>query len=72
MKFAIDVVYLNRKMQVRKIRTHMPPWRISMCLTAHSALELPAGTIENTQTQKGDVLRVTLTPFPAIEDTPGA
>lgn len=62
MKFEIDVVYLNRKMQVRKLRKQMVPWRISACLTAHSALELPAGTIASTQTQKGDRLRATLKP----------
>jgi len=29
-----------------------------MCLTAHSILELPAGTAEQTGTVKGDVLEI--------------
>jgi uncharacterized protein len=56
MKFAIDVLYLNKKKKVLKIRHSMVPWRISGCLTAHSVLELPAGMAKETQTQKGDQL----------------
>lgn len=59
MKFAIDVVYLDRKMRVRKLRRDMAPWRISACLTAKSVLELPAGTIASTRTQTGDQLKAT-------------
>ena len=56
MKFPIDLVYLDKKRKVRKVRHRVPPWRLSMCLTAHSILELPAGTAEQTGTLKGDVL----------------
>jgi len=56
MKFAIDVVYLDKKKKVRKIRKVMVPWRISACLTAHSVLELPAGTIDASRTEPGDQL----------------
>jgi uncharacterized membrane protein (UPF0127 family) len=35
----------------------MPPGRLSMCLPAHSVLELPAGTIAQTRTQHGDLLK---------------
>jgi len=58
MKFTIDVVYLDRKHRVKKIRPEMVPWRISGCLMAHSVLELPAGTIVHTGTQKGDQLEI--------------
>lgn len=57
MKFPIDVVYLNRKKKVRKIRQAMMPWRMSACLFAHSVLELPAGSITRTQTCVGDQLQ---------------
>ncbi|HEY7307210.1 MAG TPA: DUF192 domain-containing protein [Bryobacteraceae bacterium] len=56
MRFPIDVIYLDRKKRVRKVRRDMGPCRISMCLLAHSVLELPAGTIDQTQTQRGDQL----------------
>jgi uncharacterized membrane protein (UPF0127 family) len=54
MRFAIDLVYLDRKRLVRKVRHAVPPWRLSACFTAHSVLELPAGTIAETGTQPGD------------------
>jgi uncharacterized membrane protein (UPF0127 family) len=56
MKFAIDVVYLNRSRQVVKVRPRLKPWRVSGCLRAHSVLELPAGMIESSGTAKGDQL----------------
>lgn len=56
MKFAIDVVYLDRKKRVRKVRKEMVPRRLSACLTAHSVLELPVGVIEASRTEPGDQL----------------
>ncbi len=56
MKFAIDVVYIDKKRRVRKAIRALAPWRVSMCLTAHSVLELPVGTIESSRTQPGDQL----------------
>jgi uncharacterized membrane protein (UPF0127 family) len=58
MKFPIDLVYLDRRKRVRKIRHAVPPWRVSGCLMAHSVLELPAGTAIATRTQAGDQLAV--------------
>ena len=58
MKFPIDLVYLDKKRKVRKVRKAVPAWRLSACLTAHSILELPAGTIEATGTQAGDVIEI--------------
>ena len=58
MKFTIDVLYLDRQHRVKKIRPEMVPWRASACLTAHSVLELPAGSITRTGTQKGDQLEI--------------
>ena len=56
MKFAIDLLYVDRKNIVRKIVPGVPPWRLSMCLSAHSIVELAAGSIEPTGTRKGDQL----------------
>lgn len=56
MKFAIDLVYIDRKHVVRKVVSSVPPWRLSMCLPAHSIVELPAGSVEPTTTAKGDQL----------------
>ncbi|MGO9336874.1 MAG: DUF192 domain-containing protein [Terracidiphilus sp.] len=56
MQFPIDLVYLDRKNRIRKVCESVPPWRISVCLSAHSILELPAGTIRNSRTQAGDTV----------------
>ncbi len=58
MKFPIDLVYLDKQRKVRKIRHRVPAWRLSVCLSAHSILELPAGTLDRTGTQVGDELVV--------------
>jgi uncharacterized membrane protein (UPF0127 family) len=56
MRFPIDLVYLDRKNRIRKLTCGVRPWRLSACLSAHSVLELPSGTIRATQTQPGDIL----------------
>jgi uncharacterized membrane protein (UPF0127 family) len=56
MRFPIDLVYLDRRKRVRKVRSSVPPWRMSGCLFAHSVLELAAGTVHTTQTMRGDHL----------------
>jgi hypothetical protein len=56
MQFPIDLVYLDRKNRVRKVCKSVPAWRISVCLSAHSILELPSGTIRDTLTKAGDTL----------------
>ena len=58
MKFAIDLVYLDRDKKVRKVRHRMVPWRVSACLSAHSILELPAGAAATSGTQAGDQLEI--------------
>jgi len=56
MRFAIDLVYIDRKNRVRKVRHAVGPWRMSACLLAHSVIELPAGTVAATGTVRGDLL----------------
>lgn len=60
MQFPIDLVYLDRKNEIRKVRASVPAWRFSACFSAHSVLELPAGAIRETQTQPGDKLEFSL------------
>ncbi|HEX6773899.1 MAG TPA: DUF192 domain-containing protein [Acidobacteriaceae bacterium] len=58
MRFPIDLVYLSRSRRVKKVRSAVPAWRVSACLSAKSVLELPAGTIARTQTCAGDQLEL--------------
>src|ERR1700760_3848879 len=58
MRFAIDLVYLDRKHRVVKTRSQVHPGRLSVCLSAYSVIELATGTIHKTRTMRGDTLLV--------------
>ena len=60
MQFPIDLVYLDRDLRVKKVRSGMLPWRLSACLTAHSVLELPSGTVRETRTKPGDKIEFSM------------
>jgi uncharacterized membrane protein (UPF0127 family) len=64
MRFPIDLVYLDRHHRIKKVRSNVPPWRLSACLAAHSVLELASGTIRDTQTKPGDRLEFSSAPSP--------
>ena len=68
MKFPIDLIYLNRAGIVVSVRAHVVPWRMSMCLRAHSILELPSGTIMSTRTGPGDQIEVVPSPTEPVLD----
>ena len=57
MRFAIDVLFLDRHWSVIHVQPSMVPNRISgLHWRARSVLELPVGTIAQTCTSVGDVL----------------
>src|ERR1700679_2757731 len=60
MLFAIDVIALNKSLQVVKLWRRLPPLRMtSISLKVHSVLELPAGEISTCRIEVGDQLEVT-------------
>lgn len=59
MNFPIDVLYLSKQKKVLKIRDNMKKSRMSLCLRAHSVLEVPAGHAATTGTVVGDQLEFT-------------
>ena len=67
MRFPIDLIYLDRRNRIRKLRNAVGPWRLSACLSAHSILELPAGTIRQTRTARGDIVEIG--PAPSVESS---
>ena len=47
MRYALDIVYLDEKRRILKIVSHLtPPFGMSVCRAAQSALEFRAGTAE--------------------------
>jgi len=59
MRFAIDAVFTDRDGRVVRAVPRLEPWRVAVGgRGAQAVLELPAGTIERSATQAGDLLRV--------------
>lgn len=71
MKLALDAVFLDAKLRVRKIAAQLKPNRVAICLTACSVLELKAGTAAKF-TQLGDQLAFTSLDFQHQEFPNGA
>jgi len=46
MRFAIDAVFLDRDLVVRKVVPNVKPWRIAFARGARSVLEVAAGESE--------------------------
>ncbi len=59
MKFSFDVVFLTRDNRVVFFMEDIKPGRISPLISkAFSVLELPTGTIQKTQIENGDLLKL--------------
>ncbi len=56
-RFAIDIVFLDRDGRVLKIDRELQPWRLSsLVIGARRALELPAGAAHERHTEPGDLI----------------
>jgi uncharacterized membrane protein (UPF0127 family) len=57
MNFTIDALFVDQQSKVIKVLSCLRPFRISpLILNSLFVIELPAGTIQATQTQEGDYL----------------
>jgi len=58
MRFAIDVAFADRQGTLIKFYSALPPWRIAFAIGAFAAIELPAGTLEQSDSHPRDVLEL--------------
>ena len=59
MKFAIDVIFLNKKNQIIASVSNLSPNRMTRLYPqSFSVLELPTGTIDATNTEVGDEIEI--------------
>lgn len=59
MRFPIDAIFLDSRFRILQLKENMQPFRISPFLSgAYCVLEVPAGTVRETATEKGDMLSV--------------
>ena len=62
MSFPIDVVFVDKGNRVLQATHHVVPWRIGPIVPhSHYVIELPAGAIQASTTEPGDVLSVQIT-----------
>jgi uncharacterized protein len=59
MRFAIDAVFLDRRLRIVRLYEGLRPWRVvPLVLRAHSVVELPAGATAGLELQRGEPLAV--------------
>ena len=59
MSMPIDVIYVDKKMKVKKLQKNLKPWRWpAPVFRAHSVIELAAGAIKSDSVEVGDTLYV--------------
>ena len=56
MRFAIDVMFVDRDGGVLKIVRALPPWRAALALRAHAVIELAAGSLRPDDVRVGDAV----------------
>ena len=56
MRFAIDVVFVDRAGRVRHVVRSLQPWRIATSPGAYATIELAAGSVDTLDIMVGDLL----------------
>jgi uncharacterized membrane protein (UPF0127 family) len=76
MRFAIDVIFVDRRGRVLRMVTDLAPWRTAVTPRAHAVIELPAGKLRCQEVAVGDPLylvteddRTTLSAPPLDEES---
>jgi len=59
MRFAIDVVFVDRQGYAVKVVRDLRPWRLALASRARAVIELPAGSLRWGQVLLGDRLYLT-------------
>ena len=59
MRFAIDAVFVDRRLRIVRVRLGLAPWRlVPLVLGGHSVIELPAGTLAGLRLERGEALMI--------------
>ena len=56
MRFAIDVIFVDKAGHVTRIVRRLVPWRAAASFRAYATIELPAGALDRTDVNVGDRL----------------
>ena len=58
MRFALDIIYLDREDRVVKVVPNLVPYRFSAAKKAHTVLEMTSGATAGSDLQPGDQLLI--------------
>ena len=59
MRFSIDVIYIDKDFQIKKIVRSLKPWiGFSICLSADSTIELAAGEAKRLSLEVGQKFKI--------------
>ena len=72
MRFAIDVVFVDRGGEVLRIVRDLRPWRAASALRAHAVVELAAGRLRAGDLAVGDVVYLAPAPRSSVTGWPAA
>jgi uncharacterized membrane protein (UPF0127 family) len=64
MRFAIDLVFIDRDGRAVRVVPNVRPWRMAVSLRAHAVIELAAGTAAAADIRVGDMLYLAPIPLP--------
>src|SRR6185436_12845863 len=56
MRFAIDIIFVNRQGRIVRMVNDLGPWRTAITPRAHAVIELPAGRLRCQDVAVGDAL----------------
>jgi uncharacterized membrane protein (UPF0127 family) len=59
MRFAIDVIFVDKAGRVTRVVKHLMPWRVAASWGAYATIELPAGALDRHNIVVGDRLFLT-------------
>jgi uncharacterized protein len=59
MRFAIDVIFLDKKGRVRKVVRRMPPFRFAWSPGSQDTIELVGGALDGSDIQVGHKIEIT-------------
>jgi uncharacterized membrane protein (UPF0127 family) len=59
MRFAIDVLFVDRQGRVVRVRTDVVPFRIAIAPAAYAVFEFASGSLERAGLTRGDALEIT-------------
>jgi uncharacterized membrane protein (UPF0127 family) len=54
MRYALDLIFLDKSQRVLRVVENLVPWRMANCSGAHSVIEMRGGTLTRHSIQVGD------------------